>query len=625
MSLPIPSRDVQDRAKRVVREFVEYASSKRDERLKYIDELYDNYMVREPKSNYPGRAKNVDSFSHEAVETIVPRIFEVLTQNGQLKYEVGPVGIEDEIFTKKANALIAHDLKMAKGRKKLIEGSRYIGKYGTGVFMTPWVKESRRRLKPRYSIKGVKYEVDPENRSRDIPVYQEVLEGYELTETPIHEGVGLELVDLRSCYLDPFEPDVQKAQAIVHEQNIAFEDLKREEMRRGRIPFYDEHGRRAIVERVVGHYFNLQELKERLGKGTEIKEEVAGSSQTRSQSTITPQKKAKVKHYYGRFDKGDGKDAEYVIAMAEGDIVIRCDVSDLPERPYIVSRYIPVEGQTYGLGILEILRVSQTISSDILNQYIDNATMILCHMWKRRAGSGVTDDMLEFRPFGVIDLDDLDDLQPLYPANVTHTAVEALSYLTERRREAVGAMRTLQGTPMSYRTTATEVTEMKSEALARIVIGAINIEEELIGPLLQRIIEYNHRFMAREKLVRISGDDGDTAIFESVTPQDLAGKYDYTPTGAKNFQQKLQRRNDWQSFMANVANMTTIKPEVLRSLGFNLGLLIKEIAKTYDLPNIEKVFVGVEEQSQPCLSPGGNGEADPVSAAIQQLTGGVNV
>jgi hypothetical protein len=610
VSLPIPSKDVQDRAKRVVREFVEYAAPKRDERLKHIDELYDNYMVRESKSNYPGRAKNVDSFSHEAVETIVPRIFEVLTQNGHLKYEVGPVGVEDEIFTEKANALIAHDLKMAKG---------------PGVFMTPWVKESRRRLKPRYSIKGVKYEVDPENGSRDVPVYQEVLEGYELTETPIHEGVGLELVDLRSCYLDPFEPDVQKAQAIVHEQNVAFEDLKREEMRRGRIPFHDEYGRRAIVERVVGHYFNLKELKERLEKGTEIKEEVAGSSQMRSQSTVTPRKKAKVRHYYGRFDKGDGKDAEYVIAIAENDIVIRCDVSDLPERPYIVTRYIPIEGQTYGLGILEILRVSQTISSDILNQYIDNATMILCNMWKRRAGSGVTDDMLEFQPFGIIDLDDLDDLQPLYPANVTNTAVEALSYLTERRREAVGAMRTLQGTPMSYRTTATEVTEMKLEALARIVIGAINIEEELVAPLLQRIIEYNHRFMGGEKLVRISGDDGTAGTFESITPQDLAGRYDYNPVGVKNFQQKLQRRNDWQSFMANVADMTAINPAVLGTLGFNLGLLIKEIARTYDLPNIEKVFEGVEEHPQPGLSPGGNGGIDPVAAVVQQLTGGVNV
>jgi hypothetical protein len=617
VNLPIPSKDVQNRAKRVVREFIEYAAPKRNERLQYIDELYDNYMVRESKSNYPGRAKNVDSFSHEAVETIVPRIFEVLTQNGHLKYEVGPVGVEDESFVEKANALIAHDLKMAKGRKKLIEGSRYIAKYGTGVFMTPWVKESRRRLKPRYSIKGVKYE-------GDVPVYQEVLEGYELTETPVHEGVGLELVDLRSCYLDPFEPDVQRAQAIVHEQNVAFEDLKKEEVRRGRIPFQDELGRRAIVERVVGHYFNLDELEERLERGTEIKEHVAGSSQTRSQSTITPRKKAKVRHYYGRFDKGDGKDAEYVIAIAENDIVIRCDVSDLPERPYIVSRYIPVEGQTYGLGILEILRVSQTISSDILNQYIDNATMILCHMWKRRAGSDVTDDMLEFQPFGVIDLDDLDDLQPLYPANVTHTAVEALSYLTERRREAVGAMRTLQGTPMSYRTTATEVAEMKSEALARIVVGAINIEEELVAPLLQRIIEYNHRFMGREKLVRISADDGAAAIFESITPRDLAGKYDYTPTGAKNFQQKLQRRNDWQSFMANVANMTAIKPEVLDSLGFNLGLLIKEIARTYDLPNIEEVFAGVEEQSQAGLPPDGNGQVDPVTAAIRQLAGGVN-
>jgi hypothetical protein len=621
MSLPIPSQDVQNEAKKVVEGFVDYAKTKREERIKKLDTLHKNYAVKEGDSNYPGRAKNVDSFSHEAVETVVPRIFEVLTQNGELRYEVGPVGEEDKNFTKKSNALIAHDLKMAGGRKKLLEAVRYIVKCGTGVHMTPWDKQVRRRLTPRYSIKGVKYE-------GDAPIYQEVLDGYELTETPIHEGVGLELVDLRSCYLDPFEPDVQKAQAIVHESNIPFENLKREEMRRKRIAFQelDEFGRprQAYVERVVGHYFNLPELKKKLATGTQVKEEAAGEQQNRDQTPLTPYKRAKVKHYYGRFDKGDGKEAEYIIAIAEDDLVIRCDVSDLPERPYLVSRYIPINGQTYGLGLLEILQTSQVIQSDILNQYLDNVTQILCSMRKRIAGGGVTDDVLVFTPFGIVDVDDMEDLQPLETPYVTGTALEALTYGLNRQRDAVGAPPILQGAQMKTNTTATEVQEVQTGAMARIIVGAINIEEEFIGPLLQRIIEYNYKFMGREKLVRITNERTGEDEFDSVTPEDLAGMYDYTPMGARLFQKKIQHRRDWESFLMNVANITNLNPDVLADMGFNLGLLIREIADTYDLPNIDKVFQGVEE-GQPALPEPGNGETDPVNAAIAQLTGGQGV
>ncbi len=131
MALPIPSAEIQLKARKVVEQFIEYAEPRRNEKISKMEDLYNHYMVREGKntsSPHGGTARNVDSFSHEAVEILMPRIFDVLTRSGQIKYEVGPVGEEDVEFVEIANALIAHDLKTAKMRPKLIEADRYVEK-----------------------------------------------------------------------------------------------------------------------------------------------------------------------------------------------------------------------------------------------------------------------------------------------------------------------------------------------------------------------------------------------------------------------------------------------------------------------------------------------------------------
>lgn len=619
MALPIPSADTQLKARKVVEEFIKHAEPRRNEKIGQMEDLYNNYMVKATKetgrqTSHGGTARNVDSFSHEAVETITPRIFDILSRNGTIRYEVAPVGPEDEPFVKIANALIAHDLKIMKIRPRMIEGTRYVLKYGTGVDFTPWKKNIRRRLVPRRSIKGVEFD-------GDTPIYKEHLDGYEIQETILSEGVALEPIDLRSCWLDPFQPDVQQAQAIIIQENIALEDLKRERMRRERerIPNPDGSETPAFVERVVGHYFNLDELEKRLKHGSQIKEQSAGATQTRDQTEITPKKRAEVKHYYGRFDKGDG-DADYIIAIAEKDLVIRCDVSDLPERPAIVYRYIPVEGETYGLGMLEIDGVGQAISSDLFGQFLDNVTMMLDNMWKIKSSSGITDDMLQFIPRGTVPVDSMDDIEPLAPQNVTGVAIDAMVFQNQRRRDALGVPKILTSTPLKTNATATEATITRNEALARILLGATNIEEERASPLLRRIIEYNHRFMGDEKIVRITNEETGKEEFLAVTQEALAARFDYTPMGATNHQRKQEQRENFQNFLQDVAFATQINPGVLEQLagrGFDLALLIKEFAKLNDIPNLENIFPEQQEEEQ--LPEGG--ETDELTQAMQQLVG----
>ncbi len=71
-------------------------------------------------------------------------------------------------FVKIANALIAHDLKIMNIRPRMIEGTRYVLKYGTGVDFTPWKKNIRRRLVPRLSIS------DDVEFDGDIPIFSRI-------------------------------------------------------------------------------------------------------------------------------------------------------------------------------------------------------------------------------------------------------------------------------------------------------------------------------------------------------------------------------------------------------------------------------------------------------------------
>jgi len=327
----------------------------------------------------------------------------------------------------------------------------------------------------------------------DTLVVEQKLLGYKKTHEVTYEGMASEIVDLKACWLDPFTADVDAAQAIVEELVVDFEELKRNEMRpitkrtqqQGTNEFGEPITVRVNVKTTEGHYFNLKELKEKLE--SKVEKTAVGQQVTKDQDKDTPLPQVKIKTYWGWFDyDGDDIAEECVITLAQPDtssIIIRCEPSAYPSRPYIITRYIPIEGQTYGLGVLGIMSNMQKAINDMQNQAIDDVTMALLPMYLLDADSELEDKDCVYGQSKVLRVEDTEkELVPMRTSILLRNAWEALGIVKETQRQATGASRTLAATSMPYHTTATEISSQTSEANARIVFSAIVFEEEYVVP-----------------------------------------------------------------------------------------------------------------------------------------------
>jgi hypothetical protein len=198
--------------------------------------------------------------------------------------------------------------------------------------------------------------------------------------------------------------------------------------------------------------------------------------------------------------------------------------------------------------------------------------------------------------------------------------------MQDNMKYAVGAPRSLQGIPMKYHTTATEVTSMTGMASMRIVSPSVLFEQELFVPLLMRIILYNRKFMGslypqgkpvspdaeltQNKLLKITGDSQAQEAFLTVTPEDLKGQYRITLLGAAKYARMMKLR---QELMSLVQSVTTVlqafatNPQMFQQIGMDVGAFLQEIVMTHDIPNIEKIFpnIGSGEAAKQIAPPQG--------------------
>ena len=607
--MKIPSEETQERAKRVLDEFVKGAGAIRNEHLEDVEDYYKHYKVQESERTYIGRAHTADPSSHENVETIAPRLFTIITDGGELKFESEPVERgEDDKIAQAINSLVQSDMKVAGGRNKLIEMCRSITKYGTVVIETPWMQYTRMRNEPKYGELVVKG-----HTADGTLIVKQKLEGYEKIEETYYEGVGWELVDLMQVYLDPIEPDVNKAQAIVREKIVAFADLKKQEIKKTRIPHTTKDGTPILIETMIGHYFNLDDLEEKLNVA--VKVDRIGQSESREQDDNTPHPLVNLKIYRGFFDwDDDGEDEECVITLAQNEIIIQCELSTMPRRPYLVGRYIPIEGQTYGLGVLEIMSNVQKVINDLQNQIIDGNTQNLLPRWLLDEDSDLEDKDLVYAPDQVLRVSDTErELVPLRPGNLSGLGYEGVAFLVEKLKSATGASRALTAQPFGTNTTATEVQQNQVEASARIVLTSFVIEEEIIVPWLRNVVEFNHAFMPAEKMLRISKKDAEGGkLLKSISRKDIAAQIDFTPLGATKYQRQQRGRQELSECLQQLAQVFQTPIEIADEYRINLNYFARAIVANYSslADDADQIF-GKAPQKQEELPPpgagGGNG------------------
>lgn len=181
------------------------------------------------------------------------------------------------------------------------------------------------------------------------------------------------------------------------------------------------------------------------------------------------------------------------------------------ERPYSVARYMPQEGQFYGIGLGEMLESFQDEATAMHNQRLDNNTISNASMMKFKKGIGIRSDEPIF-PGRWFPVDEMDDIQPLQMgAGRFNTTVQdeqlTMSYATRRTGVNDYVMGSAEPN-IGYAALGTNILQHR-EAAKRFDQG-LRESRQALGASGRRVVELYQQFNQGGKVFSVLGQrDGD--------------------------------------------------------------------------------------------------------------------
>lgn len=200
-------------------------------------------------------------------------------------------------------------------------------------------------------------------------------------------------------------------------------------------------------------------------------------------------------------------------------------------HPYLITRFLPIEGSAYGRGVADINESLALAGRDLLNRLMDNIDWIINNQWIASANARIRTDDMKGAPNKVyISRSTVNDLVPLITPNIINENVLAINLINEIGKQNVGATDTLQGRALGQRTSASEAQTVFNAAARRMTGQSTNFELNLTLPFLGRGIKLNQQFMDEKMFLRITGEEG--AKLKDQFPSATVGDYDIEVVGA---------------------------------------------------------------------------------------------
>lgn len=229
--------------------------------------------------------------------------------------------------------------------------------------------------------------------------------------------------------------------------------------------------------------------------------------------------------FWGLFDlDGKGERVECNITVLNRTLVVRVAKNNLwhGRRPYVQGKWIPVEGELYGIGVIEpIVHLCLDIN-DMQNTLNAAAALIANPMFKVGDDFNIMDEQIIAAPGRVFRGGDIAQFQPVHVPDMTQVARLDKSILRDEISETNGTPRLFMGQMESGQESATGFSGRLKEGNLRIKEVATAFKEEVLDPFMEMVAFNNQQFLAEERTVILTGDAGAYQEFK-VTPDELAG------------------------------------------------------------------------------------------------------
>lgn len=260
------------------------------------------------------------------------------------------------------------------------------------------------------------------------------------------------------------------------------------------------------------------------------------------------------------------------------------------EFPFSV---LSLEPEGYGLtnrGILETLKPVQQTVDWLLNSHFYNVRAGLNNQWLVDPSKVVMKDLLDPRPGGIIRLkpgaygsDPRLALMQMNVTDVTQAHIPNIQAMIAFGERTVGVNDQLMGmlNAGGGRKTATEIRTSTSFGVNRLKTSAEYFSVSGFDSLSRQLVQNTQQYMPEELTVKIAGDllrEG--GGFLQVTPEAIAGFYDYVPVDGTLPIDRYAQANLWRELMMQVQSM----PEI--ALRYDLGRIFEWVAGLAGLKNI---------------------------------------
>lgn len=257
------------------------------------------------------------------------------------------------------------------------------------------------------------------------------------------------------------------------------------------------------------------------------------------------------------------------------------------EKPFAKWSFLPINGEWYSRGLIELSTHLQAELNTLRNQRVDNVNLIINNMFKARRGSSIQEEELVSRPGGVIWLDELTDLETLKMDDVTSSAYLEEDVIKADFDRVTGVHDMHRGESSGGRETATMASLVDQHGNERFVLNLKLIEFGGFKDAIAQIIQLNQQFIEEDRAFLILGEKGEYDT-EQMTMEEIIGEYEIIGVGSSTgaMYNKEVRQNQ---LTALLGQLTPYRDFI------NMDELIMRVLEVYEIQEPGKI-VKTQEQ-----------------------------
>lgn len=569
----------------------DYSESKafQKESFELFDECYKMYRAYTDKDKLREDGSNLFiPYVFNIVENAFPKIVKSLfSVRPYIPYL--PVNANDEASSKKAEnmtKLVEWELdNKMKGRLVYNEILRNTCIYGTAISKQTWKLEERPVVK-RAEIVG--YQTD---EVTGMTVQVSSMQPVETTEI-VYDAPYMQNVPLENFFYDPYGTDIDNCEYVIH---------------RYWLPMH------KLVEMAESDQLDIssKELKEKLSPRGR-----AGDKDTSKQTMIH------------RGTKPNRSNDVEVLEYWTNDV--KCIVLDETvvglvtpnpywhrRKPFTKWECVPVSGEFYGIGIVEMCRQLQEELNTTRNQRVDNVSYALNRMYTILRTANIDTTQLKSRPNGFIEVDDHNDIKEIPVYEVKDSAYTEETVIKNDMDVTSGVYNYTRGEPADRRETATTASILAQAGNDRFESQVLQIGWGGFSDSALQLAWLNRQYITMDTEIAVVGDDGKQASV-MINQDDIDVDLQIIPAPSSLF--SAANKQIKQNTIVQLSNILVNNPNV------NQQEFLKRVFETFDFTDPDSLLVSNQAPEQPEtpttpeVTPEASILTNPTQEGEQQLT-----